>query len=56
MSKLGTTFRSVSYGPCSRTGVTCVASDFGGIIYIYNQIIPLKSEATHMTPEHEKGP
>ena len=22
------TFRSVSYGPCSRTGVTCVASDF----------------------------
>ena len=23
-----TTFRSVSYGPCSRTGVTCVASDF----------------------------
>ena len=21
------TFRSVSYGPCSRTGVTCVASD-----------------------------
>ena len=26
MSK-STTFRSVSYGPCSRTGVTCVASD-----------------------------
>ena len=32
MSKLSTTFQSVSYGPCSRTGVTCVASDFGGII------------------------
>ena len=32
MSKMSTTFRSVSYGPCSRTGVTCVASDFGGII------------------------
>ena len=28
---MGTTFRPVSYGPCSRTGVTCVASDFGGI-------------------------
>ena len=26
MSK-STTFRSISYGPCSRTGVTCVASD-----------------------------
>ena len=24
MSKLSTMFRSVSYGPCSRTGVTCV--------------------------------
>ena len=34
MSK-STTFRSVSYGPCSCTGVTCVASDFGGIIYVY---------------------
>ena len=32
LSKMSTTFRSVSYGPCSRTGVTCVASDFGGII------------------------
>ena len=31
MSKLSTMFRSVSYGPCSHTGVTCVASDFGGI-------------------------
>ena len=29
MSKMSTMFRSVSYGPCSRTGVTCVASDFG---------------------------
>ena len=28
MSKMSTTFRSVSYGPCSRTGVTGVASDF----------------------------
>ena len=27
-------FRSISYGPCSRTGVTCVASDFGGIIWL----------------------
>ena len=25
--KLSTTFRPVIYGPCSRTGVTCVASD-----------------------------
>ena len=24
MSKMSTTFRSVSYRPCSRTGVTCV--------------------------------
>ena len=31
MSKMSTTFRSVSYGPCSRTGFTCVASDFGEI-------------------------
>ena len=31
-SKMSTTFRSVSYGPCSRTGVMCVASDFGRII------------------------
>jgi len=29
---MSTTFRSVSYGACSRTGVTCVAADFGGII------------------------
>ena len=29
MSKISMMFRSVSYGPCSRTGVTCVASDFG---------------------------
>ena len=28
-SKMSTTFRPVIYGPCSRTGVTCVASDFG---------------------------
>ena len=27
-------FRAVIYGPCSRTGVTRVASDFGGIIVI----------------------
>ena len=33
MSKMSTMFRSVSYGPCSRTGVTCVVSDFGGIIW-----------------------
>ena len=32
MSKMSTTFRSVSYRPCSRNGVTCVASDFGGVI------------------------
>ena len=32
MSKMSTTFRSVSYGPCSRTGVTSVASDFSRII------------------------
>ena len=72
MSKMGTTFRSVSYGPCSRTGFTCVASDFGGIIKeraptmnrdqgyhlptLYNQIIPPKSEATHVTPVREQGP
>ena len=34
MSKMSTTFLSVSYRPCSRTGVTCVASDFGGIIWL----------------------
>ena len=34
MSKMSTTFQSVSYGPCSRTGVTCVSSDFGGIIWL----------------------
>ena len=28
------TFRSVSYGPCSRTSVTCVASDFGDSSYL----------------------
>ena len=28
MSKRSTTFRSIDYGPCSRTGVMCVASDF----------------------------
>ena len=33
MSKLSTMFRSISYGPCSHTGVTCVASDFGGNIF-----------------------
>ena len=32
MSKMSMTFQSVSYGPCSHTGVTCVAADFGGII------------------------
>ena len=32
MSKMSTKFRSVSYRPYSRTGVTCVASDFGGMI------------------------
>ena len=30
MLKMSTWFRSVSYGPYSRTGVMCVASDFGG--------------------------
>ena len=40
-SKMSMTFRSVSYGPCSRTGVTCVASDF---------------EAIHVTPVCEQGP
>ena len=34
MSKMSTTFRSVSYGACSRTGVTCVASDVGEIIWL----------------------
>ena len=33
-SKLSMTFLHVIYGPCSRTGVTCVASDFGGIIWL----------------------
>ena len=28
------TFRHVSYRPCSCTGVTCVSSDFGGIIWL----------------------
>ena len=41
MSKLSTTFRSVSYGPCSRIGVTCVAP---------------KPKATHVTPVREQGP
>ena len=27
MSKMSMTFRSVSYGPSSRTGVTCVKSE-----------------------------
>ena len=61
MSKLSTTFRPVIYGPCSRTGVTCVASDFRQraptmnsdqgyhLPAIYNQIIPPKSEATRDT-------
>ena len=31
MSKMSTTFQSISYGPCSRTGVTCVASDFANL-------------------------
>ena len=35
VSKMSTTFRSVSYGPCSRTGVTCVASDFGRIFWLW---------------------
>ena len=30
-SKMSTTFL-VQYRPCSRTGVACVVSDFGGII------------------------
>ena len=29
MSKMSTMFRPVIYGPCSRTGVTCVAADVG---------------------------
>ena len=35
MSKLGTTFQSVSYGPYSRTGVTCVAI-LGAMNNIFN--------------------
>ena len=36
MPKMCTMFRSVSYGTCSRTGVTCVALDFGeGCSYTY---------------------
>ena len=34
MLKMSMTFQSVSYGPCSRTGVARVASDFGGIIWL----------------------
>ena len=29
---MSATFRPVSFGPCSRTGVTCVGSDFIGVI------------------------
>ena len=47
---MSTMFRPVIYGPCSGTGVVCVASDF------YIQIVPPKSEATHMTPVREQGP
>ena len=95
MSKMSTTFRSVSYGPSSRT--TLLRTLFTGhsvstkntkiltresnwhkrkvkgAIYIkqktpamnrdqgyhlpaiYNQIIPPKSEATHVTPVREQG-
>ena len=45
MSKVSTTFRSVSYGPCPRTGVTCVASDFGGIISFFDNILKLLRSA-----------
>ena len=31
-AEASTTLRPVVYGPCSRTGVTCVASDLGGMI------------------------
>ena len=59
MSK-STTFRSVSYGPCSRSGVTCVVTmnrDQGyHLPAIYNQIIPPKSEPTHVTPVRKQGP
>ena len=34
LAMMSTTFRPVIYGPCSRTGVTCVVSDFGGIIWL----------------------
>ena len=68
MSKLSTTFRCVSYRPCSRTGVTCVNNNNNLVVAgmnrdqgyhlpaIYNQTIPLKSEATHVTPVREQGP
>ena len=36
MSK-SVTFRSVSYGPCSHTGVACVASD---VLYMFSHSIP----------------
>ena len=34
MPKMSTMFRSVSNGPCSRTGVTWVASDFGVCLFL----------------------
>ena len=39
MSKMSTTFRSVSYGPCSCTGVTCVASDLPNILGTMNNVV-----------------
>jgi len=32
---ISTMFRPISYGPCSRTGVMCVGSDLGRIIWLY---------------------
>ena len=48
MSKMSTTFRSVSHGPCSRTGVTSVASDFGGINVVLIFDIKLQSKLNYL--------
>ena len=44
-----TTFRSVSYGTCSRTGVTCVASDFGRIIWSHHPLTLKRSVVRALT-------
>ena len=54
MSKMSKTFRSVSY--IKQRAPTMDRDQGYHLPAIYNQIIPPKYEATHVTPVREQGP